>query len=738
MYNRWLSLLLVFVFASAFPANVILAQQPMEIPKIEGPITLDGVPDEPAWEKLEPLPFTSYLPEAGKEPTERSDVRIGYTDEHLYVGARLYDSQPGLIQSTSYKRDAAGLINDFLWLILDTFNNNETALSFAVIPTGARTDISVFNDAQGDLPLNFDWNTFWDAETVQNSKGWFVEMRIPFSSLRYQLTGNKVTMGLIVMRWIARKNESAVFPAIPNKWGFFGQAKPSQAREVVFEDLENKTPIQIKPYLLGGLGQQQLLNNAGTSYRREDNFTYDAGLDVKYGIASNFTLDATVNTDFAQAEADNQQVNLTRFSLFFPEKRKFFQERSSLFDFRLEEQNRLFHSRRIGINQGDEIPILGGLRFTGNAGDWDLGFMNLQTGRKEAVSSENFGILRLKRKVFNPNSYAGAMFTSRVSREGSYNYAYGLDGIIQIKDDDYLNFVIAQTLAEGNSNHPISLDPTYLRVKWDTRKIEGFGYNLEYVRSGRDFNPGVGFLLRRNYTRIGNNLFYGWFADEDSPVINYKLSLSGRGVFRNTNGSTESAVFGPKLEINFKSGSFLNINPRVSYEDLNQDFEIFEGMAIPQSSYYYYHLDGVYNTASSGAFTTDISYAIGEFFDGYRWSGDVSPTWSVNPHLKLSGFYQVNHLKFPKRNDTFTAHIGRLRLEYYFSTELSASTFVQYSNADERITSNIRLRYNPREGNDLYIVYNEGLNTNRFSHNPVMPLSDQRTILVKYNYTFNY
>lgn len=735
-------ILLSLLLAGGLPVGTFAQSPdsaPLTIPKLDGEITMDGMPDEAAWQQIDPLPMIMYLPESGGEPTEKSDVRIGYTDEYLYIGARLYDSEPSKMQATALDRDSGSPADDWLGIVIDSFNDNENALAFFITPGGARTDLTVYNDAQGQFPINISWDTFWDAPVVKNDDGWFTEMRIPFSSLRYQSSGGEVTMGLIVHRWIARKSESSIYPAIPNEWGWWGQWKPSLSRQVRFNDLENKRPFYVAPYLLGGFGQNHELNDDESAYLRDEQVTYDAGLDVKYGITSNLTLDLTVNTDFAQVEADNQQVNLTRFSLFFPEKRKFFQERSSLFNVSFGGPNRLFYSRRIGINDGEEVRILGGMRLVGRVGGWDLGLIEMQTARESpGIPSENFGVLRLRRRVFNRYSYIGTMFTSRIGDDGTYNYAYGLDGTIRVFEDDYLIANLAQTFENGKQNTFISLDATRIHLAWETRRIDGFGYNLSFSRSGPDYNPGVGFEVRDNYSRFGNFIGYGWFSGQDSPFISHQILLNGSIFLNNDNGMTESADLGPRWIAEWKSGSYINAGASLFYEHLSEPFEIFDNVSVPGGDYYFYGFEGNFNTPESSLFITRIGLQAGQFFDGYRFSNNYSISWSLSPHFKLEPYYELNKVVFDKRNDAFTAHVGRLRLQYFFNNKLSVSTFAQFSNASESLISNFRLRYNPREGNDLYIVYNEGLNTDRYSYTPVRPLSSNRTILIKYTYTFRY
>lgn len=278
---------------------------------------------------------------------------MGYTEGYLYAACRCYD--PGTPLAPSFKRDYAG------W-------------------SDSSQDLAVRDDATGDYPLDVDWNTFWDVEVAQNDEGWFAEMRIPISSLRFEPDERgRVVMGLVAMRFIPRNSEVATFPATPANWGTFSHMTPSRARKVVFEGLEPQTPLRVTPYALGGAGQQSVLKASGTAYGLETEPTYDVGLDVKYGLTSNLTLDLTLNTDFAQVEADNQQVNLTRFSLFFPEKRRFFLERSSNFAFNFGAPNRLFYSRRIGVHACEQVRILGGARVVGRSGRWDVGLLNMQT-----------------------------------------------------------------------------------------------------------------------------------------------------------------------------------------------------------------------------------------------------------------------------------------------------------------------------------------------------------------------
>jgi len=369
------------------------AQTPMTLPRIEGPITLDGRSTEPAWQEIEPLPMTMYQPTYEGGVRERTEVRVAYDDEYLYVLGRLYDSHPEDIRANSLHRDRYSGDDTFA-IILDTFNDNENALWFFTTPTGVRFDMAVSNDAEGGLggTVNSNWDTFWSAEARQTDEGWFAEMRIPLSSLGFQSEGERVTMGMTTYRYIARRNERYIFPAIPPDWSL-GFAKPSQAQDVVLNGVESRRPVYFTPYVLGGVEQEARLAEDETTYRQHRDLTRELGGDLKYNLTNNLTLDLTANTDFAQVEADPQRVNLTRFSLFFPEKRRFFQERASTFAFNTGGNDRLFNSRRIGLVEGEPVRIWGGARLVGRVGNWDVGVLNMQTAEDEAldVPSENFG-----------------------------------------------------------------------------------------------------------------------------------------------------------------------------------------------------------------------------------------------------------------------------------------------------------------------------------------------------------
>ncbi|UCF64839.1 MAG: carbohydrate binding family 9 domain-containing protein, partial [bacterium] len=671
------------------------------------------------------------------EPSENTEILIGYDETYLYVAARCYDKEPDKIQSPSRKRDELSLTNDWFGIVLDTFNDKENALAFFTTPAGLRLDMSVFDDAVGDFPINETWNTFWDVATEKNQKGWFLEMRIPFSSLRFQDDEGQVVMGLMTWRWIARKREVIIFPAVHPDWGFWSKFKSSRAQEISFQDLHSRRPLYIVPYILGGRGETNDLNEDETDYVNDVDFTREIGLDVKYGLTSNLTLDLTLNTDFAQIEADDQQINLTRFSLFFPEKRLFFQERSSNFEFNFGEPNRLFYSRRIGIYEDIRIPIYGGLRIVGRTGPWDVGFINMQTAPVDSILSENFTVLRLRRQVFNPFSYLGGIITNRIDTDGIYNTAYGLDGIFRVYGNDYLSMKWAQTFDNTLDNVPVSLDQARINVNWQRRTLKGVGYNFIFDRAGKNYNPGMGFELRENYTQWDAELLYGWIHGESGKFLRQQVYLEGFVVTKNENGKTESAEIGPEWEFLLKSGHNGGIEFRSFFEAVEDSFSFSDDADIVPGTYNFYGISGYYSTPFTGLFYVESNFYAGTFYDGNRFTVGVSPYWNMSSFLNLSAYYQFNRIDLSERNQNLNAHIARFRALFMFSTKLSFSAFIQYNSTGDVVITNFRLRYNPREGNDLYLVYDEGLNLDRDREVPVLPQRINRSILLKYSYTFN-
>jgi uncharacterized protein DUF5916/cellulose/xylan binding protein with CBM9 domain len=736
-------------FAGLLLAAVTLpvaAQDAIHLDRLEGTFELDGRIDPDEWAGVEPFPMTQYQPDFGAPPTETTEIRVAYDDEYLYVGARMLDSDPeGIHANTLYRDNYAG--DDTFGLVLDTFNDNENALWFFTTPNAVRVDMAIANDGAGGGgqggfgQFNTSWNTYWDVATQRDDRGWFAEMRIPYTSLGFLDDEGRVEMGLITYRYIARKNERHIFPSIDPVFQR-GFSKPSQARTVILDNVTSKRAVYFTPFVTAGGGRASSLNQAGDAYAFDSNYTREVGLDVKQTLGSNLTLDLTVNTDFAQVEADDQQVNLTRFSLFFPEKRQFFQERAGIFEFSTGRTDRLFHTRTIGLSSAGPVRILGGGRLVGRVGKWDLGVIDMQTARENfdsgsgrtTIPTENFGVLRLRRQVINEYSYAGGILTSRIGEDGAYNTTYGLDGIIRVAGDDYLTLQWAQTFEDDASFS--FFNSALARIRLERRRQNGFTYRSGITFSGDRYNPGVGFTTRRNYYSPFLSVGYGWFPGEESRVRRISISAFENAYFSRIDNSVESVFWWNNAALEFKSGHTLNLAVRYQLEDLTRTLSFPEDTEVPAGRFEFVTTSLSANFPSGGSVRGRAELAYGSFYDGTRAQFQVSPSFSPSSHVELGASYEFNRVDFGPRNQSFVVHLARIRAQLGLNTKVSLNGFIQVNSSADLVTTNVRFRYNVREGNDLWLVYNEGLNLDRQRDVPFRPVSGGRTVLLKYTYTF--
>ena len=746
----WLfCLLLVSPFLAQ---NQVFAQQRVDeafyLARINEPIALDGVIDEPSWEGIEPLELTMYQPVFGGEMSQHTEIKAAYDNSYLYLSGKMYDTEPDNIRVNSlYRDDWNG--EDTFGIIIDTYNDKENALFFFTSPAGVRFDSAISNDAEYEgyiEPMNIDWNSHWDVATTQTDEGWFAEVRIPFSSLGFQADNGRVELGLIAWRYIARQNERHIFPSIPPDW-VMGMNKPSQAQTVVLEQVQSSTPAYVTPYILGG--QTLLTDDSDGSIDQNRNRLGDVGLDLKYGLTNNFTMDVTVNTDFAQVEADESQINLTRFSLFFPEKRQFFQERASIFNFITTRTNRLFYSRRVGITEdGDPVGILGGTRLVGRLNQWDLGVMNLQTRRQNGIPTENFGIFRLGRQVINPLSYAGGLFTSRFTEMGSYNIAYGLDGTLNIGPDEYVTMKWAQTfdkplLDEGEDleTSPSTRRGRHAFVEWRRQRNRGLAYNLSFNWTEASFEPGLGFFDRTGVHQPRFMVMHNVFAADASVLQRRRYYSEGSMYIRNDAGTLESADISSFYSFIYKDGSYFFFGGVLNYEDLVEPFEVSEkdNAIVAPGSYTFADFWAGYQFPSVNTFNGEARLVGGPFYDGARYTASMLPVWTLSKHLTLSGEYQINAIDLPSRTSPLFIHLARLRVQTALNSRLSFSALVQHDTASDLFSINARTRFHFGEGHDLWLVYNAGFNSQRerIGDRIIRPYTDNYALIFKYTHTFN-
>ncbi|NEW84251.1 MAG: carbohydrate binding family 9 domain-containing protein [Mariniphaga sp.] len=726
---------LLFIFIANIKAGEVL-----KIVPLKGELNFDGVPSEPDWQLSEKIPLKMHFPVYGNQPTEESDVRITYDKDYLWVSAKLYYKDISKMVSNSKKRDETSNSSDYFGIILDSYDDNENALAFFTMPSGLKIDYSVSNDALGNGPddsgTNYTWNSYWDVMTSKDDSAWYVEMRIPFSSLRFQTVENITKMGLIINRGISYCNEIDTYPAIDTKYGENARMKPSLAETVAFENIASRNPVYIAPYLLTGFTRDWTKNEDGSQYVKNDNPDLTGGLDVKYNINSNLTLDFTANTDFAQVEADDETVNLTRYSLSFPEKRLFFQERASIFNYELGGPQSLFYSRNIGITNGEPVRILGGARMVGRIGKWDVGFLDMNTVRFNENPAENFGVVRLRKQVINENSYIGGIVTSRLGFDGKYNVAYGIDGIFRLFKDDYMDIKIAQTQDKNIESNMASPDPGFFRLAWQRRSEEGFGYEAIYAYWGKDFNPGSGFMFTNNIHELRASTQYGWFPGKDSEIFKYRASLDFEMLRRIQDGNVENMELSPQFEVSTKSGYGAFIAFGMRKEGLLNDFQLTDHVFVPAGTYTFYKLFGMLNSPKTKKVAATLDYMAGGFYDGNMFSIAFKPEFSLSSSFQVSGSYQLDKVSFSNRVQSFTNNIARVKITYMLNTRISLSSFVQYNEIDNIIITNFRLRYNPRDGNDLYLVFNDLRTARNFEPGIKQPPYNNRTVVIKYTHTF--
>lgn len=718
--------------AAALPPQSDSAQTPVVLTRLTGPVSVDGQVSESEWRNVPPLPVTMYAPVFRGTPTQRTELRVAYDDDALYVSCRCYDTEPSGIRVNSLYRDRWNG-DDALAIYVDTFNDKRNAKWFGVTPAGMRFDLLVSDDGNTS---NDSWDAVWTSAAVTTPEGWFVETRIPFSTLGFRpQEDGRVVMGLTVTRLVARLGERVTFPEIDPAYPF---RRPSLARAVELRDVKSGKPLYVSPYLLGGAGRQFIRAASGARERRIDR-PAEAGLDVRFPFTSRLTLDATINTDFAQVEADEQQVALDRFPLFYPERRRFFQEGAALFDFVTAGGARLFHSRRIGLAPDlHPVPILGGARLVGRIGAWDIGALDMQTGEDAGLDSRNFGALRLKRAVLNPLSSAGVFVTS-VRGGGSRNAGLGADASLRVTPNHVLDLKWAGTF-DARDTHATSLGRrSLIDAAWERRTGRGLYYKAQYSRAGADYRPELGFLPRRDYTAA--NVIANWYRFTDAHPYFRRVwpGALAFSTYRNAGGALESGQYAFWVQWDTKSGGGGWIEPKWFVEDVAAPFTIGRSITVPAGRYTFADVQVAYTMPSGQRVRTDVDARKGTYFDGTRSQVILSPTWNVNRHLELGGSYQVTSLRFATRGQAETIQLAGLRVRVALDVRASANAFVQYNSTTRQVDANLRLRYNAGEGRDLWLVYNEGVSTDdvRDDLGRPVPRSLSRTLLAKFTYTFS-
>jgi hypothetical protein len=411
-----------------------------------------------------------------------------------------------------------------------------------------------------------------------------------------------------------------------------------------------------------------------------------------------------------------------------------------LFDFRTAGGGRLFHSRRIGLTEDrTPVPVLGGARVVGRIGEWDVGLLDMHTRSVESTPSENFAVARLQRRVFNDFSTVGFLATGRFT-DGREDLALGMDGSFRVSGDEYLSLAWAGTSDDADPAGPGLVERSLWSARWERRVGRGLAYSVEAVRTGPDYDPGLGFQPRRDFTTA--NLLANWYRfTDDHPVFRRVWpGMLAFSTFRNGDGALESGQYAVWLQWETKSGGSGWIEPKVFHENVLQAFALDRDVTVPAGAYTYADLQLVLSLPSGRRLRTDLDVRVGTFFDGTRWQATAGPTWNVSPHLELGGDYQVSRIRFGDRGQGTDIHLGRLRVRTALDARASGNAFVQYNSVSDRLDLNLRLRYNFAEGTDLWLVYNEGLATDRLPEpgEPRLPRSLGRSFIIKYTHTFGF
>ncbi len=709
-------------------------QNPVVITKIIEAVKFDGIMDEPFWEKATNFLVTRQTPDYGSKPSEETDLRMAYTDEYIWFGARLYYRNTDNIQDYSKQRDGGGPM-DFMAFAFDGYNDKTNGLAFATTPAGLRWDGAiVFNS--GGVSLTSNWNTYWEVKTSRDAKGWYAEFKIPLSSLRFNADEEEVMMTFMAWRKIAYLNEFSVYPDIPPKWGLLSFANISKGQPILFKGIKSSNPLYITPYVLGGATGNKILKNTGDGYKNSTTANFDAGLDIKYSLSSKLTLDATINTDFAQAEVDNFQVNLTRASLFFPEKRDFFLERTGNFSFGFDGNNDVFYSRRIGLDKGNISSIYGGGRLTGRVNKWDIGLLNMQTEDISNGGSKNLGLARIKKQVGKNNSYVGTVFTSSIGKGNNKFYTYGADGLFKLPLKSYLKLAVAKTVTDSVSKSFSSADNMRVNIRMEIPDEAGFSYYLGYSVVGSDYNPALGFEERANLRCYDGRLGYGIFPSKSKYLFKHLFKMNNYRIDGYTSNNKESLGSEIIYTVELKNGAAAS--PKFYYKEeiLYAPLILSAAVAIPAGSYNFKGAKLSVNSATGKPFNASLTTDAGSYYNGNIFSLIAAARWDGSKTLQFQASYRYDNIHFGHSTPSLTNHLASLSSVLNFTVKLSINGLFQYDYINNRMGSNIRLRYNAKEGNDLFIVVTNISNTNRFREIPTLPTLQSWLALVKYKHTF--
>jgi uncharacterized protein DUF5916/cellulose/xylan binding protein with CBM9 domain len=661
-------------------------------------IRIDGTLNEPAWSQAAPaVDFRQQEPNEGAPASEKTDVRVLYDDKNLYVGIRAFDSEASKINARELMRDASFSNDDKVEILLDTYHDRRNAYRFVVNPQGTQQDALITDEGR---VVNLSWDAAWLSSGRIDSTGYTVEIAIPLTTLRYN-EGASV-WGFNVARIIRRKNEENLWTSWQRS---FGLERVSQAGELLgVEDIHRRRLLEFKPYATGGW-KQDVPHIGAPGFDTGVHGT--AGLEVaKIGITPSLTAELTVNPDFGQVEVDQQVINLTRFSVFFPEKRDFFLENAGVFLFGREGSNQLFFTRRIGLtSDGQPVPIDYGAKITGKIGPYNVGFFQVQTRKKgdEAtgfgIPREQFTVARVKRDILG-RSYIGGMFVNRQGgTDTDYNRGAGIDTQLNITNHWLLNAFLMGTATPG-------VRSSFLSGRVDTRfENDLVRFIGVYEDIGSNFNPEIGFVERNGIRQYFGQAAYkprprfipGVRQMEFETQLEYYEDRSGRLSTRQTELSWETQ---------FNNSATFFFRPIEDVTDvLKEPFEIRPGIVIPQGSYHFNRPRVEFTSDRSKRIVFTALEKWGDFYSGRRYETTAGITWRPNEHLLIDVNDSYNRVHLPQGD--FSANLFGGRASYNFSRKLLTSAFVQLNSAARLSSINLRVRYIFRPNSDFFVIYNQ-------------------------------
>lgn len=667
---------------------------------------LDGVLDEGVWQSASSIgELIQRQPNPSTAPSEDTEVKLLHDEDTLYIGVVARDSEPERILATRMERDASIGANDRIEILLDTFKNQRNAFYFATNPAGALVDGLAF----GSQDLNTDWNAIWDLRTTRTDTGWIAEIAIPFKSLNFPT--NSETWGFNLSRTIHRKQEENMWSGARLETDFL---QVSEAGEISgLHDINQGRGLDIRPFVAGSW-----IHSAATG---KDEFDTEPGLDFFYNITPSLKLTGTVNTDFGETEVDARQINLTRFSLLFPEKRSFFLEDVGVFDFastgpqppggvpRAGADVFPFFSRRIGLSNGTEVPIEYGMKLTGKVGATEVGVLGVRTDATSFVNDKDFLVARVKQNLFE-QSYVGGIFAKGDSRTGVDGQTYGAD----------VRLVTSQF---GDNDQNLVFDAFALTSEQEGVKDEenkSFGFSLRYPNDKWDgmlvmreiqenFDPGIGFVQRDNVRMYRAAVSYNPRPKDFLNIQQMFHDVYYTHFERLDNGQRESSAWKiTPLDWHFRSGDSIHalVDIDHSFERLFAPFQIAPGVILPPGEYDNFRSGFVIASANKRPLSVFVNFGYGGF-----WSGtaeQISTTISYNLPPRFSFSFRTNQTFAHLPEGDFIARTFTSTFNYAVSPRLSFSNLVQYDNRSRNLGWQSRVRWTLRPGSDLFVSFNQG------------------------------